>query len=159
MLFTKIFAFASAVVAAAAAATPIQQPPTNLNAEPPTPEHLPDLVQGLTYHGLNSKRQQSNRDKLQKEIDAVIADYRAKHEADHGRRLAGCPSSRCTVCAVGLTVAYVSGLTFCGATALTEEAVSAGTLTPLALTQLGACVTLAHATYAGGWAFCIGMKD
>ncbi|KAF4461609.1 hypothetical protein FALBO_11591 [Fusarium albosuccineum] len=105
------------------------------------------------------KRQESNREKVQKEVDDRIAQYRSEHEADHGRRLAGCPSSRCGVCATGLTVAYVAGLTACGAAAVTEEAVSAGTLTPVALTQLGACVALAHSTYAGGWTFCLGMTD
>ncbi|KAM5527625.1 hypothetical protein FOXYSP1_19987 [Fusarium oxysporum f. sp. phaseoli] len=103
------------------------------------------------------KRQESNRDKVQKEIDELIANYRTKHEDDHRRRLAGCPTTRCSVCAAGLTVAYVAGLTACGTAAATEEAISAGTLTPIAVTQLGACVALAHSTYAGGWTFCLGM--
>lgn len=104
-----------------------------------------------------AKRQQSNRDKVQAEADELIERYRRDHEADHRRRLAGCPTNRCTVCATGLTVAYVAGLTACGAAAVTEEAISAGTLTPIAVTQLGACVALAHSTYAGGWTFCLGM--
>ncbi|KPM44170.1 hypothetical protein AK830_g2340 [Neonectria ditissima] len=104
-----------------------------------------------------TRRQQSNQEKVQAEVDELIANYRSDHEADHGRRLTGCPTNRCTVCATGLTVAYVAALTACGAAAVTEEAVSAGTLTPIAVTQLGACVTLAHSTYAGGWTFCLGM--
>ncbi|PNP85060.1 hypothetical protein FNYG_01585 [Fusarium nygamai] len=103
-------------------------------------------------------KRQSNREKVQREIDSRIAAYRSAHEADHRRRLAGCPSVRCGVCAAGLTVAYVTALTGCGATALTEEAISAGTLTPVAVVQLGACVGLAHGTYIGGWTFCLGMK-
>ncbi|KAG9508319.1 hypothetical protein J7337_001883 [Fusarium musae] len=104
-------------------------------------------------------KRQSNRDKVQTEINNRIATYRSEHEADHRRRLAGCPSVRCGVCAAGLTVAYVTALTACGAAALTEEAISAGTLTPVAVVQLGACVGLAHGTYIGGWTFCLGMKD
>ncbi|KAF5007472.1 hypothetical protein FDECE_6203 [Fusarium decemcellulare] len=130
-----------------------------------TLEKLQDRVQTLVDSNPDGrtrrsvKRQESNREKVQKEVDDRIAQYRSEHESDHGRRLAGCPSSRCGVCAAGLTVAYVAGLTACGAAAVTEEAVSAGTLTPVALTQLGACVALAHSTYAGGWTFCLGMKD
>ncbi|RKK09340.1 hypothetical protein BFJ66_g11695 [Fusarium oxysporum f. sp. cepae] len=41
----------------------------------------------------------------------------------------------------------------------TAEAISAGTLTPAAVVSLGACVSAAHATYVGGWTFCLGMKD
>ncbi|KAH7114935.1 hypothetical protein B0J13DRAFT_655663 [Dactylonectria estremocensis] len=104
-----------------------------------------------------AKRQQSNRDKVQEEVNELIAKRRRDHESDHGRRLAGCPTNRCTVCATGLTVAYVAALTACGAAAVTEETISAGTLTPIAVTQLGACVALAHSTYAGGWTFCLGM--
>ncbi|KAF5012273.1 hypothetical protein FDECE_1654 [Fusarium decemcellulare] len=120
-------------------------------------EQLQERIQ--TYAGTTTvvKRQQSNRDKVQAEVDELIANYRSDHEADHGRRLAGCPTNRCTVCATGLTVAYVAALTTCGAAAVTEEAISAGTLTPIAVTQLGACVALAHSTYAGGWTFCLGM--
>ncbi|KAK7420366.1 hypothetical protein QQX98_002789 [Neonectria punicea] len=123
-------------------------------------EQLQDNIQTWIEYNPGSRtvrRQESNRDKVQKEVDELIAQRRSEHETDHGRRLAGCPTNRCTVCATGLTVAYVAGLTGCGAAAVTEEAVSAGTLTPVAVTQLGACVALAHSTYAGGWTFCLGM--
>ncbi|KAF4977190.1 hypothetical protein FZEAL_6252 [Fusarium zealandicum] len=104
-----------------------------------------------------AKRQESNRQKVEKEVEGLIQNYRSEHNSDHGRRLIGCPGGRCTACAVALTTAYVAGLTTCGAAAVTEEAISAGTLTALAVTQLGACVTLVHSTYAGGWTFCLGM--
>ncbi|EMT68932.1 hypothetical protein NOF04DRAFT_6990 [Fusarium oxysporum II5] len=123
---------------------------------------LEDVKKNLkTYmaSGAKIEKRQGNLQKLQQEIDAKIAQYRSEHEADHRRRLAGCPSIRCGVCGGGLTVAYVAALTACGAAAATEEAISAGTLTPAAVVSLGACVTAAHATYASGWTFCLGMKD
>ncbi|KAF5989193.1 hypothetical protein FCOIX_51 [Fusarium coicis] len=123
---------------------------------------LEDVKKNLkTYMESDAKieKRQDNRQKLQREIDAKIAQYRSEHEADHRRRLAGCPSVRCGVCGAGLTVAYVAALTGCGAAAATEEAISAGTLTPAAVVTLGACVSAAHATYVGGWTFCLGMKD
>ncbi|KAG5744735.1 hypothetical protein H9Q69_010712 [Fusarium xylarioides] len=123
---------------------------------------LEDVKKNLkTYMESDNKveKRQNNRQKLQQEIDAAIAQYRSEHEDDHRRRLAGCPSIRCGVCGAGLTVAYVAALTACGASAATEEAISAGTLTPVALVTLGACVTGAHATYISGWTFCLGMKD
>ncbi|KAF4450149.1 hypothetical protein F53441_6667 [Fusarium austroafricanum] len=113
-----------------------------------------------TYMETDTKvEKRDNRQKLQKEIDGRIAQYRSNHDSDHRRRLAGCPSARCGVCAAGLTLAYVTALTGCGAAAVTEEAISAGTLTPVAVTQLAACVGLAHGTYIGGWSFCLGMKN
>ncbi|EWG35861.1 hypothetical protein FVEG_00062 [Fusarium verticillioides 7600] len=96
---------------------------------------------------------------MENDTDTKLVKRTDAHEADHRRRLAGCPSARCGVCAAGLTIAYVTALTACGAAALTEEAISAGTLTPVAVVQLGACVGLAHGTYIGGWTFCLGMKD
>ncbi|KAF9761057.1 hypothetical protein IL306_003999 [Fusarium sp. DS 682] len=123
---------------------------------------LQDVKKNIkTYMESNNRaeKRQDNRQKLQKEIDAKIAQYRSEHDADHRRRLAGCPSTRCGVCGAGLTVAYVAALTACGAAAATAEAISAGTLTPAAVTALGACVAAAHGTYAGGWTFCLGMKD
>ncbi|PNP83967.1 hypothetical protein FNYG_02655 [Fusarium nygamai] len=87
------------------------------------------------------------------------SDAKIEKHADHRRRLAGCPSVRCGVCGAGLTVAYVAALTACGAAAATEEAISAGTLTPAAVVTLGACVSGAHATHVGGWTFCLSMKD
>jgi Skp family chaperone for outer membrane proteins len=123
---------------------------------------LKDVKKNLkTYMESDARveKRQDNRQKLQQEIDAKIAQYRYEHEADHRRRLAGCPSVRCGVCGAGLTVAYVAALTACGAAAATAEAISAGTLTPAAVVSLGACVSAAHATYVGGWTFCLGMKD
>ncbi|KAF5589692.1 hypothetical protein FPCIR_6670 [Fusarium pseudocircinatum] len=123
---------------------------------------LEDVKKNLkTYMESDVKieKRQDNRQKLQQEIDSKIAQYRSEHEDDHRRRLAGCPSVRCGVCGAGLTVAYVAALTACGAAAATEEAISAGTLTPAAVVTLGACVSGAHATYVGGWTFCLGMKD
>lgn len=123
---------------------------------------LEDVKKNLkTYMESDTKieKRQSNHQKLQQEIDSKIAQYRSEHEDDHRRRLAGCPSVRCGVCGAGLTVAYVAALTACGAAAATEEAISAGTLTPAAVVTLGACVTAAHGTYLGGWTFCLGMKD
>jgi hypothetical protein len=110
-----------------------------------TLEQLQESIQswidnGSDKHTQVAKRQASNRDRVQAEINGLVARYRSEHEADHGRRLAGCPSTRCSVCAAGLTTVYLAALTACGAAAATEEAVSAGTLTPLAVTQLGACV-------------------
>ncbi|KAF5713073.1 hypothetical protein FMUND_8092 [Fusarium mundagurra] len=118
-------------------------------------------VEFKTYMETDTKlaKRESNRDKVQREINNRIASYRSAHDADHRRRLAGCPSARCAVCAAGLTIAYATGLTACGAAALTEEAISVGTLTPVAVVQLGACVGLAHGTYIGGWTFCLGMKN
>ncbi|KAF4344219.1 hypothetical protein FBEOM_1813 [Fusarium beomiforme] len=123
---------------------------------------LEDIKKNLkTYMQSDTRieKRQDNRQKLQQEIDSRIAQYRSEHEADHRRRLAGCPSKRCSVCGAGLTVAYVAALTGCGAAAATAEAISAGTLTPAAVTSLAACVAAAHGTYAGGWTFCLGMKD
>ncbi|KAF4961204.1 hypothetical protein FGADI_441 [Fusarium gaditjirri] len=123
---------------------------------------LEDVKKNLkTYmeSGAKVEKRQDNRQKLQQEIDAKIAQYRSEHESDHRRRLAGCPTVRCGVCGAGLTVAYVAALTACGSAAATAEAISAGTLTPAALVSLGACVSAAHATYVGGWTFCLGMKD
>ncbi|KAL7756648.1 hypothetical protein ACKLNR_013641 [Fusarium oxysporum f. sp. zingiberi] len=123
---------------------------------------LEDVKKNLkTYMESDAKveKRQDNRQKLQQEIDAKIAQYRSEHEADHRRRLAGCPTVRCGVCGAGLTVAYVAALTACGSAAATAEAISAGTLTPAAVVSLGACVSAAHATYVGGWTFCLGMKE
>ncbi|KAI3580308.1 hypothetical protein IWW34DRAFT_910232 [Fusarium oxysporum f. sp. albedinis] len=123
---------------------------------------LEDVKKNLkTYMESDAKveKRQDNRQKLQQETDAKIAQYRSEHEADHRRRLAGCPIVRCGVCGAGLTVAYVAALTACGSAAATAEAISAGTLTPAAVVFLGACVSAAHATYVGGWTFCLGMKD
>ncbi|KAF5636129.1 hypothetical protein F52700_5443 [Fusarium sp. NRRL 52700] len=105
------------------------------------------------------EKRQSNQQKVQQEIDSRIAQYRADHEADHRRRLLGCPSVRCGVCGAGLTIAYVAGLGACGAAAATEEAISAGTLTPAAVATLAACVSGVHGVYISGWTFCLGMKD
>ncbi|KAK7397768.1 hypothetical protein QQX98_012860 [Neonectria punicea] len=122
-------------------------------------EQLQDRVQTYVNEvgSKVTKRQQSNRDKVQAEVDGLIENYRAEHEADHGRRLGGCPSTRCNVCATGLSVAYVAALTACGAAAVTEEAISSGFLAALAITQLGACVTGASGVYTSGWAYCLGQ--
>ncbi|EXA29870.1 hypothetical protein FOVG_18678 [Fusarium oxysporum f. sp. pisi HDV247] len=129
-----------------------------------TLEQLHDSIQSWIENGSDertqvAKRQNSNRDRVQAEVNGLIARYRSEHEADHGRRLGGCPSTRCSVCAAALTATYLAALTACGAASVTEEAISAGTLTPLAVTQLGACVGAAHGTYAGGWTFCLGMTN
>ncbi|KAF4991797.1 hypothetical protein FDECE_13908 [Fusarium decemcellulare] len=122
-------------------------------------EQLQDRVQTYVDEAGSkvTKRQQSNREKVQAEVDGLIAKYRSDHEEDHRRRLAGCPSNRCTVCATSLTVAYVAALTACGAAAVTEEAISSGFLAALAITQLGACVTGASGVYTSGWSYCLGM--
>ncbi|KPM41463.1 hypothetical protein AK830_g5075 [Neonectria ditissima] len=124
-------------------------------------EQLQDSVQAYIDEAGSSvtKRQQSNQEKVQAEVDELIAKYRTDHEADHGRRLSGCPSNSCTVCATALTVAYAASLTACGAAAVTEEAISSGFLAALAITQLGACVSGASGVYTGGWAYCLGMTS
>ncbi|KAF5723698.1 hypothetical protein FMUND_1632 [Fusarium mundagurra] len=123
---------------------------------------LEDVKKNLkTYMESDAKieKRQDNRQKLQQEIDGRIAQLRSEHEADHRRRLVGCPSFRCGICAAGLSIAYVSALTICGAAAATEEAISAGTLTPAAVVTLAACVSGAHGGYLGGWTWCIGMTE
>ncbi|KAI7767346.1 hypothetical protein LZL87_013095 [Fusarium oxysporum] len=65
---------------------------------------LEDVKNALkTYMESDAKveKRQDNRQKLQQEIDAKIAQYRSEHEADHRRRLAGCPTVRCGVCGAG----------------------------------------------------------
>ncbi|KAF4458713.1 hypothetical protein FALBO_14548 [Fusarium albosuccineum] len=122
-------------------------------------EQLQDRVQAYVDEAGSkvTKRQQSNREKVQAEVDELIGRYRSDHEKDHRRRLSGCPSDRCTVCAASLTAAYVAALAVCGAAAVTEEAISSGFLAALAITQLGTCVTGASGVYTGGWSYCLGM--
>ncbi|KAF4984610.1 hypothetical protein FDECE_17049 [Fusarium decemcellulare] len=125
-------------------------------------EEIKDTVQVAVDFQLDGstktvKRQQTNRQKVEQEVDGIIAQHRADHETDHRRRLTSCKSARCIVCASGLSVAYVGSLAVCGTAALTEEAISAGALTPVAAVQLGGCVTTASGVYGSGWAFCLGM--
>ncbi|KAH7156063.1 hypothetical protein EDB81DRAFT_840273 [Dactylonectria macrodidyma] len=105
-----------------------------------------------------AKRQETNLQKVQKQVDGIIAGYRSDHDADHRRRLAGCKSARCIVCGAGLSVAYVGSMVACDGAVVTEEAISAGALTPVAVVQVGACVTTASGVYGSGWSFCLGMS-
>lgn len=108
-----------------------------------------------------TKRQQSdreaNRAKVQAQVDQIIAQHRANHEGDHRRKLAGCPTTRCSICGAGLTVAYLASLTTCGTAVITETAISSGVLAAVALTQLTSCIGLASGVYTAGWAYCLGM--
>ncbi|KAF5024159.1 hypothetical protein F66182_3794 [Fusarium sp. NRRL 66182] len=180
MLFTKIYLFAFATCAAAVA---IHVPSDKLaldTKEPafwpefhkhPAPGEKPDTkppVKGSPSNGtLLLKRQQeeesperkANRAKVEAEIDDLVQNHKTNHEEQNRRELRVCPSNRCSVCAGALTATYVAAVAVCGTAAATEEAISAGALTPIAIAQLTACVGGAHAAYVGGWTFCIGMKD
>ncbi|KAH7377821.1 hypothetical protein BKA66DRAFT_571848 [Pyrenochaeta sp. MPI-SDFR-AT-0127] len=100
---------------------------------------------------------QNNRERVEAQINRVLIDARSRHDDTHRRQLAGCRSFRCGLCATGISVAWAAALGACGAAAATEEAISAGTLTPIAAVQLTACVAGAHGLYLAGWSECLGM--
>ncbi|KAF5573271.1 hypothetical protein FPCIR_14021 [Fusarium pseudocircinatum] len=79
------------------------------------------------------KRQETNRQKVEDQVNNIITANRLQHGGDHGRRLLGCKVACCVVCGTGLSVAYVAGMVGCGAAVVTEEAISAGTLSGVAV--------------------------
>jgi hypothetical protein len=109
------------------------------------------------------EKRELNRDNALsvEQITFAINAGRLQRDADpgHRRKLLTCDNktqAKCTRCAQGCSVIWVSSTTICAGAALAAEAASAGGLTPAVLTILTGCIGLASGNYWKCIDTCIG---